>query len=332
MAGRVAADLTRAPAVTVLLPTHNRADVLPFAVASVLRQTVADFELIVVGDGCTDGTSDYMRSVDDPRVMWLDLPKGPGLGYGNRNWALEQARGRVIAYQAHDDLWLPDHLATMLAAMQRTGAEFAYSRSLFVTPDGDMWPRAGNLNDPSFQHDFLSGKPVPIASCTVLHTRDCLEKYGGWDESLLHGGDRELWRRIVAGGDAANFVFVPQPTTLRFLANWRRGEGGSARKGAGRPGAGRAVHTMLPALRLQIPDGCTEQEAAWRRIEADPAGYPAALREAVIAYHDGMLWQLSGDVTLAFATVGARFQRMAEGVRGRRGQRHVERMIRRRDT
>src|SRR5262245_54968910 len=111
------------PLFSILLPTHNRADVLPFAIRSVLAQTVQDFELLIVGDGCRVGTAEIVRGFSDARIVWFDLPKGPNFGYNNRNIALRQARGAYVAYMAHDDLWLCDHLELLVAVLGRPSIE-----------------------------------------------------------------------------------------------------------------------------------------------------------------------------------------------------------------
>jgi glycosyltransferase involved in cell wall biosynthesis len=129
-----------APRFGVVVPTHNRCELLRLAILSVLAQTESDFELLVVGDGCTDNSAFVVARFSDPRIRWLDLPKAPHFGYANRNIALKQAVGQYIAYVTDDDLVFPDHLSLLAGTLERAGAEWAYNRPLWVTTKGVVVP------------------------------------------------------------------------------------------------------------------------------------------------------------------------------------------------
>ena len=113
---------------SVLLPTHNRPEVLKLAISSVLAQTHEDLELLVVGDGCTDHTAAVVGAFGDSRLRWFDLRKAEGFGYANRNIALREANGDVVAFLGHDNLYFPDHLERLLAPFANPDVHFAYSR------------------------------------------------------------------------------------------------------------------------------------------------------------------------------------------------------------
>ncbi|HXY92105.1 MAG TPA: glycosyltransferase, partial [Acidimicrobiia bacterium] len=66
------------PRVTVVIATYNWAPVLPYAIGSVLDQTFQDFELLVIGDACTDESEAVVTSIPDPRVRWLNLARNTG--------------------------------------------------------------------------------------------------------------------------------------------------------------------------------------------------------------------------------------------------------------
>jgi hypothetical protein len=124
-------EAANSPLVSVVIPTYSRGRILvERSLASVVRQTYRNLEVVVVGDHATDETLEAIRTVDDPRVRFEDLPvhspypEDPELAWmcvGSRpfNRGLELARGWWIAPQADDDEFTPDHVETLLAAPLR---------------------------------------------------------------------------------------------------------------------------------------------------------------------------------------------------------------------
>lgn len=141
MPGVVAAA---SPRVTVVIATYNWSTVLPWSIGSVLRQSFTDFEVLVVGDGCTDDSEEVVTTIADPRVRWINLPLNHGHQYAPNNEGLARARGSIIAYLGHDDLWLPHHLELMVAAIE-TGNDVAHSIVHTIGADGRVLPPAGQL-------------------------------------------------------------------------------------------------------------------------------------------------------------------------------------------
>ncbi len=270
-----------APQFTVILPTHNRADVLPYAIQSALAQTLADFELFIVGDGCTDDTAAVVATFTDPRIRWFDLPKAPNFGYANRNIALRQARGDLIAYLPHDDLWFPDHLATLAAHFTDPTIDLAYSRTVWVDRAGLITPAAFNLHDPDTRRAFLALAANNISATNVIHRRSCLTRFGEWDETLPRNGDWELWGRIITQGGEQNFVYDPTPTGLHFRAIWKT----DTQLGPPELYHWRDLRAagVLPTTYPTTPvaPGEPEQATAWRALHADPLGEVARLRREI---------------------------------------------------
>jgi glycosyltransferase involved in cell wall biosynthesis len=292
------------PRFSVVLPTHNRADVLPFAIESALRQTDDRFELLIAGDGCTDGTADAVRSFADPRIHWFDLPKAPGVGYANRNIALRQARAPYVAYLAHDDLWFPDHLERLGRLLDDTGADLVHSRLLSVDVDGELRPYGHNLEVPSHRADLARARMAISISC-VAHTRSSLERFGGWDEQLLSGGDIDLWHRIAGQSSDRVVGFVSDPTALHFVASWKNTATYRRRRRLARRLVDGLSSDVPVALRLEIAAGEAPQAAGWRRISSDPQGFMRTVRHAVVQYHDALLWRAESTAGLIPFRAGA---------------------------
>src|SRR6185295_8796685 len=139
--------MTTSPLLTIIIPTFNWSTVLPYSIGSVLRQTFSDFEVLVVGDGCTDDSETVVKAIGDRRLRWINLPANTGHQSEPNNEGLRQARGELIAYLGHDDLWLPHHLSCLVAALD-AGADLAFAVTLRVFP-GDA-PRQYAPDKPGY--------------------------------------------------------------------------------------------------------------------------------------------------------------------------------------
>ena len=296
----------RAPRFSVIVPTHNRADAIQFALKSALWQTVEknDCEILVAGDGCTDETANVVASFDDVRIRWFDLPKAPGVGYTNRNAVLREARGEYIAYLGHDDIWFPDHLERLGALLDETGGEFAHSRGLTVDLDGRIVPYWFDLRIPGHQAGLRRGDSL-VALSTVVHTRACLSKYGYWDEALLRGADKVMWHRILTGGEFRNVQFLSTPTSIRFVSRARHMAGYRALTGLRRFALGGFLDEVLPkALHLQAKSGEFPQQTAWRYLAEEPEQTVAELRRATVQLQDVILGKARTSAGLMGLRVG----------------------------
>jgi hypothetical protein len=279
-----------APRFSVLLPTRNRSDVLPFAIESVLAQTDGDFELLIVGDGCTDDTARVVASFADDRIRWFDLPKAPGFGYANRNVALRTALGDLVAFMAHDDLQLRDHLELMGTAFNDERVMWAYSRPLWVSDDGYVVPFAVDLREPQDMETFTTHHNS-IPASAVVYRRTVGDGSGLWPEDAPASGDWEMWKRIVKG-DASAIAYVSEATTLHFRADWRDGSAW------GPP----PLHDWLDVararrwpdeLRVDIPEGGVPQEVLASILRDDGVAWTAAARSAVSAAVERLGWGAS---------------------------------------
>ena len=98
------------PMVSVIIATFNWRAALRLAIRSALGQTLQAFEILVVGDACTDDSEAVVEAFGDPRIRWLNLAENAGSQYGPNNAGLNAARGEWIAYLGHDDIWAPRHI------------------------------------------------------------------------------------------------------------------------------------------------------------------------------------------------------------------------------
>jgi len=101
------------PLISIIIPTYNRAHLLPRAIKSVINQTYSNFELIIVNDGSTDNTPEVVKSFKDPRIIYLTYEKGPKGPNFARNTGLNVAKGELITFMCDDDELTSDALKSI---------------------------------------------------------------------------------------------------------------------------------------------------------------------------------------------------------------------------
>ncbi len=198
------------------MPAHDAEATVGASIASVRRQTMPDFELVVVDDGSGDRTAEIVRAFGrrDSRIRLLEQEnRGPSAA---RNAAIEAARGDLVSMIDSDDMWLATYLETMTAALDaESRAGFAYTDAwVLVGTTGVIRTRtamAGERppsNPPRDSRQFLDlllERNFVFTAATVR--RSVLNAVGGYDERLWFGEDYELWLRILEAGHEA--VRVP---------------------------------------------------------------------------------------------------------------------------
>jgi glycosyltransferase involved in cell wall biosynthesis len=189
------------PAISVVLATYNRRARLPRAIASVLAQADAAFELIVVDDASSDDTRAYLASLTDPRirVILCDRNGGPSAA---RNLGLEAARADVVAFLDSDDAYRPQRLSLPLAALAADSSLVCVLSSAMKSDRGI--PREARIPDvtlaaPAFEWALVCDL-IPVEATSITVRRAAARAIGGFCEALRLSEDREFLIRLARHG------------------------------------------------------------------------------------------------------------------------------------
>ena len=191
--------------VSVIIPTHNRARLLPRAARSVLDQTFRELELIVVDDASSDETRQVVAELNDPRVRYIRHDQNLGAPAA-RNTGIEAAKGRYIAFQDSDDEWLPEKLEKQMEVLKAgSDANVVYCSMLLEQAGSTITIPGPGIT--VVQGDVLSQLLAGnfVSTQTLLLRRECLEKVGGFDTRLPRFQD---WELVIRLAEAYQFRFV----------------------------------------------------------------------------------------------------------------------------
>ncbi len=188
--------------VSIIVPTYNRANVIKRAIDSILRQTYSAYEVIIVDDGSTDETASVIAGIQDTRIRYIVLEENKGVAHA-RNVGIQEAAYDYVAFLDSDDEWLPDKLRLQMDKLLdpsnqfgmvycRMGGELRDGTGRFVCPHQDFVKEIleGNLFQPLLHYNVI-GTP------SMIVRKECLEKVGGFKETLQCLEDWELILRLA---------------------------------------------------------------------------------------------------------------------------------------
>jgi hypothetical protein len=199
------------PDVSVVLAVRNGGADLPKAIATMFAQTFANFELIVVDNGSTDGTSGFLKTIEDPRLRILDHAE-PGLA-GALNCGIASARGRYIARQDHDDWALPERMERQVRFLD-THPDYALVGTRAEIWVGDTPSHRYHdhpADDAALRFELLFNNPFVHSS--VMIRKSALDDVGIYttDPARQPPEDYELWSRLARRYKVAN---LPERLTI----------------------------------------------------------------------------------------------------------------------
>ena len=200
----------RGPLVSVVIPTHDRPLATERAARSVLAQTHAALELLVIDDGSTDDTAARAEAIGDPRLRVVRQANG-GVAHA-RNRGMREARGAYVAFLDSDDAWAPEKLARQVAAL-----EAAPARVGICTTGAEIRPRRGpsEFRRPEIRGDafaaLLTRNLVHAPTSCALVRREVAEAVGGFDPSLPAIED---WEWLQRAARLYDLEAVDEPLTV----------------------------------------------------------------------------------------------------------------------
>jgi glycosyltransferase involved in cell wall biosynthesis len=181
------------PKVSVVIPTHNRADVVGDAIQSVIFQTFEDWELIVVDDASEDNTEEVIGSFKDQRIRYVRHEANRG-GAAARNTGVRESSGDYIAFLDSDDRWMKKKLEGQVAVFRNNDEEtgLVYTG---LTREGEKTGQKCPKHEGWISEKLFLNNPVGSCSVAVVK-KNVISEVGGFDEELPSSQDKDLWLRI----------------------------------------------------------------------------------------------------------------------------------------
>lgn len=195
------------PKVSVIIPTYNSAHFIIEAVDSVLAQTFTDFEILVIDDGSKDNTKEVLAEKYGDSIQYFYKENG-GVSKA-RNFGIEKAKGKYVAFLDSDDAWIPEKLEKQIVALEQNPDKKACYASFYLC-DEKLNPLEINQSERKSDAltDLLLIGNVVATPSTVIAEKEIFQQVGGFDHELSQCADWEMWIRIAT---KTEFIYVDEP-------------------------------------------------------------------------------------------------------------------------
>lgn len=199
--------------ISVIIPTHNRCDLLKNAIDSVLNQTYKDFELIIIDDASTDDTEKYINSINSDKISYIKNRISVG-GSQARNIGMENANGEYIAFLDDDDEWIYNKLEKQIALFEKdkelgliyTGVKLKYEDHNITY--NTIPSLRGYVFNKILIKNYIGVTP------SVMIKKEVINKAGNFDKSLPARQDYDFWIRICK---YYKIDYVKEPLVISYV-------------------------------------------------------------------------------------------------------------------
>lgn len=198
------------PGVAIITPTHNHERYLSACIESVLAQTYSSWEMVIVDDGSTDGTTAIAERFQDPRIRLLRHTESRGLLRLREAYqeALEATTAPLIAVLEGDDTWPPDKLARQVPQFEDSEVVLAYGGAELIDTEGCSYATYQRRPAGAAASNRPVGAILPhlveqnfIVACTVIARRDALARIGGFIQPAgIPYVDHPTWLALALEG------------------------------------------------------------------------------------------------------------------------------------
>lgn len=274
------------PKVSIVIPAYNAMSYLPETLENVLKQTFDDFEVIVINDGSSDETEQYVFQIKDPRIK-LIYQENQGLA-GARNTGIAHAEGEYITFLDADDLWEPTKLEKQVQVLEENPeVGLVYTWVVLINEKGESTGRVfknyaeGNVWEKLTEHNIIECGSVAMVR------RHCFETCGVFDRNLRSFvEDWDMWLRIA---NHYSFKVIKEPLVYYRQHSTSASRNWEAMEQSFQLVIEKAFDSVPPELQYlkNRSYGFTKLCLAWKPLQSVQKDYKKAIdfRKQAVAYY-----------------------------------------------